>query len=90
MVRGRNSKLIKLYNYTDGAIATLTKCLNDKGLPARQQYVDVNNCPWAMDLIKQYNFGEPTGEEGRSGYCVYPIVEFDIEELKKHMMGVID
>ena len=41
------------------------------------QFVDTNNCPWAEEFIKENNLGTPTGVYGRSGYCSYPLYEFN-------------
>ena len=62
----------------DGApFATITVNLEGKKLPKGYAYVDVNNCPWAPDFIKEYKLGEPVGASAQSGYCVYPLYLFD-------------
>lgn len=65
-------------------IATLTVCLvNENKANETRAYVDTNNCPWAMDFIEKYKLGEETGLYGLSGYCMYPLVEFNMEKVKE-------
>ena len=47
--------------------------------------IDTNNCPWAMELIKQHGFGQATGRMVRSGYCTYPVVKLDIEKIGEYL-----
>ena len=60
--------------------ATLTVNLSKK-LPANRAYVDTNNCPWAEEFIEENGLGEFCGSFGFSGYCMYPLYEFDMEVL---------
>ena len=46
--------------------------------------VDTNNWRDAIDLIEQNKLGTPTGMVLQSGYCTYPVYEFDMNELKKY------
>ena len=77
-----NKRLAIEINCEDGEpFATLTVNLPDEPEPkANQAYVDTNNCPWAMDFIKENNLGRDTGAVGFSGYCVYPLVEFNVSD----------
>lgn len=45
-------------------------------------YIDTNNCPWAEAMLKQHNIAKPTGEHGHSGYCTYPLYEFDLSKFQ--------
>ena len=47
-------------------------------------FVDTNNFPEAEQFIKEYKLGEPTGITRVSGFCVYPLYKFDMEEVKKY------
>lgn len=47
--------------------------------------IDTNNCPWAMEFIKQHGFGQATGRMVRSGYCTYPVVKLDIEKIGEYL-----
>ena len=60
--------------------ATLTVNLG-KGLPENQAFVDINNCPWAEEFIEENGLGKDTGRIGASGYCFYPLYEFDMEVI---------
>lgn len=64
--------------------ATLTTKLDVAGFSDEYAFVDTNNCPWAEELIKEYNLGKPTGMSARSGYCTYPLYKFNFDELEKH------
>ena len=79
-----DSLALKIWNRWDGPIATITVCLGDNTIGKDEQYVDTNNCPWAEEFIAEYNLGKPTGKMMRSGYCEYPLYEFDLDELKKY------
>ncbi len=46
-------------------------------------FVDTNNCSWAEDFIVDNNLGNPVGITGASGFCVYPLYEFYLDELTK-------
>ena len=61
--------------------ATLTVNLGMK-LGENEAFVDTNNCPWAEEFIEKYGLGEPTGELGFSGYCVYPAYKFDLSKIE--------
>ena len=79
-----NSTAVQLWNYTDGPIARLTVCLDDKSLDEDEAYLDTNNLPEAVDFVKEYGLGELTGDFRRSGWCVYPKVKFNMDELEKY------
>ena len=46
--------------------------------------VDTNNFPEAIDIIEKYNLGSDTGIRISSGYCSYPVYDFNITELNKY------
>lgn len=41
-----------------------------------QCFIDVNNCPWATQFIRENNLAEFTGTSGESGFCIYPLYDF--------------
>ena len=45
-------------------------------------FVDTNNCPWAEEFIQENGLGEFTGIYGNSGFCTYPLYEFNLGKLK--------
>ena len=64
--------------------ATLTVNLNAFLVYNNQAYVDVNNCPWAIDFIKENELGKPcAGITKQSGYVIYPLYEFDLSKIIK-------
>ena len=65
--------------------ATLTVNLDVK-LPANQAYIDTNNLRTAFDFVMEYKLGELIGF-GQSGFCTYPLVEFNLDEVKKYDKG---
>lgn len=65
--------------YTDISFATLTVNLEEK-LPHDLAYLDTNNCPWAVDFVRDNNLGQFTGIYGQSGFCRYPLYRFYEEE----------
>jgi hypothetical protein len=75
---------IQAWNRKDGPIATLTVCIPDNQLEENEAYVDTNNCPWVMEFLENYGLAKATGKTARSGYCIYPAVSFDMEQIKKH------
>lgn len=72
--------LIEIWNNEEGPIARITVYIAGSGLAEDETVIDTNNCPWAMELIKQHGFGQATGRMVRSGYCTYPVVKLDIEK----------
>ena len=49
-------------------------------------FVDTNNLgekiiKWLVDN----NLGKPTGRYGKSGFCTYPEVKFNMDEVKKYV-----
>ena len=75
-----NSRAIEIWNNEDGPIARITVCITGSGLAEDETVIDTNNCPWAMEFIKQHGFGQATGRMVKSGYCTYPVVKLDIEK----------
>lgn len=62
--------------------ATLTVNLQAK-LPPNLAFVDTNNVKEAEDFIKEYGLGTPTGMYGKSGFCSYPLYEFNLDKIKE-------
>lgn len=46
-------------------------------------YIDTNNASWAEQLLKEHKFAKPTGEYGHSGWCTYPLYEFDLSKFSE-------
>ncbi len=78
-----NSVAIEAWNRQNGPIATITVCLCDRSLGEGEAYIDTNNCPWAIGFIEHEGLGKRTGKMGRSGYCTYPVVRFDMQKVRE-------
>ncbi len=76
------SLALEIWNNEEGPIAGLTTCLGSatKGYA----YLDINNCPWAIDLVNKLGIGADTGKIERSGFCFYPLYEFNMEKVKEY------
>ena len=72
---------IQLISPTEGPFATITVNLSAGQLPEDCAFVDTNNCPWAPDFIAEHGLGRCTCMIGASGYCTYPMYEFDVDKL---------
>lgn len=70
--------------FMEGPIATITTCIPDANLEPDTSCIDTNNCPWAERLIKEHNLGTFTGERVQSGFCWYPVVKWNVDELLKY------
>lgn len=69
------------------SFAGITTFLCDLGIKKDEGYVDTNNCQWAEDFIAKYKLGEPTGGYKSSGFCIYPLYKFDMDEIQKYVKG---
>ena len=75
--------------YFDGNFAIALMCSDDyepygnltvnlgERLPENMAYVDTNNMPNAERFIKDNKLGKFTGKTRKSGYCEYPLYEFN-------------
>ena len=45
-------------------------------------YIDTNNCPWAENFLQENGIAKPWKNfKGKSGYCEYPLYEFDLNSI---------
>ena len=44
-------------------------------------YVDINNFPEAEEFIEKNHLGVPTGKICCSGFCFYPLYQFDLSKI---------
>lgn len=79
-----DSPTIEVWNAADGPICRLTVCLCELTLVENESFIDVNNNPFALDFICEYGLGKVTGRSKSSGYCLYPSVVFDMEQVEKY------
>ncbi|MBP3708295.1 MAG: DUF4313 domain-containing protein [Clostridia bacterium] len=46
-------------------------------------YIDTNNNKWVEKFLQDNKIAKPTGEYGFSGFCSYPLYEFDLTKLEE-------
>ena len=64
----------------------ITVNLPDKEIPAENfAFVDTNNAPYIAKWLVDNKFARYTEKVAFSGYCQYPLMEFDMEAVKKHV-----
>lgn len=61
--------------------------VNITKLPDNQACIDVNNLgDYICDWLIENKLAKPTNKVARSGFCTYPIFEFDLNEVNKYLM----
>lgn len=94
---GKTHKItVQVASYMEGNLAVLLNCWEDGEpepwntltvnldlvRPLHCAYIDTNNNgEEILEWIRRNNLAEPTGNSGRSGYCVYPEYRFHEEVL---------
>lgn len=80
--RDNSLAILLIDKKTDDEFTCLTVNVTESiFLEDNQAYVDINNNPWALDFIKQYKLGKFIGRYAHSGYCSYPLYEFDLTKF---------
>ncbi len=65
--------------------------VNISDLPPYHAALDTNNMSGIESFVEREGLAQPSGECLRSGYCQYPVYEFDREALQKlHPSGFDD
>ena len=84
--------LAVLMNYYDKefkcnmSYGTLTVNLEDFPTYGSKAFVDINNLgEGIIQWIEDNNLGKQTSRLGFSGFCVYPEVDFNLDEINKHL-----
>ena len=76
---------LEIFSLEEGPFANLTVNLPDtKRMPENYGFVDVNNFPQAEAVIAKLGIGKPTGRIASSGFCFYPLYEFDPEKIAEY------
>ena len=78
-----NSLCLGIYNDEDGAIVRLTIRLDT--VPNNHAYLDINNCPFAEDLVEDLEIAKPTGKWIGRGFCAYPLYKFNINKVLEYV-----
>ena len=79
-----NNTLAVVMHYKDmDAIDIVT--VNIPGGPQDDKlaFVDINNMPDIVKWLTENGIAWETGIVGKSGYCAYPLMEFDLESFDK-------
>lgn len=63
---------------------TITVNFADELLMPDQAYLDINNMPGIEQFIKKNHLGSPTGRKRTSGFCTYPLYDFDLVRCFDH------
>lgn len=80
----KNGNLAIVMYCIDGEpFANLTVNLDEK-LPENYAYLDVNNIANAFDFCVNNHLAEFQNEFKKSGFCFYPLMKFNMEEVKKY------
>ena len=66
----------------DGPMAHLTT--NIVPLPKPYAFLDTNNCLEVEELVVKLGIAKDRGARTKSGYCVYPLYEFDLEKVSEY------
>lgn len=74
---------IRMITEDDEVFATMTVNLGEEDdvLPKDQAYLDVNNLPEIEEFVVKNKLAEPMEIVMQSGYVVYPLYKFNLEEL---------
>lgn len=87
---GRSLALL-VFSLSEGPMARITTNITGSRYPKarlgrNEAFLDTNNCPEALELVERLGIGRFTGIMGQSGYCIYPLYEFDMTELEKYVL----
>ncbi len=63
--------------------AVITLNLNSPLQDKTHAFLDTNNCPWAEAFVDKYGLTTFTGAYGESGFCTYPLYQFNLDALNK-------
>lgn len=75
---------VKAYDKDGVPFATLTVNLCSKSQSFNTAFVDTNNCPWVEQfLVLNHIASRVENISASSGYCTYPLYEFDMAKLCK-------
>ena len=69
--------------YEPYADVTVNLNFGDEKLPINQGYLDTNNMPELEKFITENKLGKFTGLVKQSGFCTYPLYEFDMDRVRE-------
>ena len=59
--------------------AVITVNLSDRVQDETHAFLDTNNCPWAEEFLLDNKIARKTEVTMKSGFCTYPLYEFDLD-----------
>ena len=65
----------------EGPYTTVTVNLSDYHLEKNEAFVDTNNNPGIDAWLYKRGIASPTVVHGRSGFCSYPMMRFNLEMI---------
>jgi hypothetical protein len=80
-----NNLYIGLVSWEDGYPEPWGDLTVNLGIPLEPNcsFIDTNNCgDGVIDWLIENNIGIPTGRAARSGFCIYPEIQFNKEFLE--------
>lgn len=82
----RSGGLAIVMDSDDGQFDMLTVFLEDFPTCGNKAFVDTNNLgDNIINWIEENNLGVQTSRLGFSGFCIYPEVDFNLDEINKHL-----
>lgn len=78
--RNNNTLAVEAYDEDGEPLTVITVNLPGGKADTTHQYVDTNNNPEIEKFLVDNNIAHPTGDIGISGFCTYPLYEFNITE----------
>lgn len=60
-------------------LATITVNLSGPTQNDTHAFLDTNNCPWVEEFLRDNDIAKPVGVNMRSGFCTYPLYEFNLD-----------
>ena len=78
--RTNNTLAVEAYDEDGDLFTVITTNLPNGMADATHQYVDINNNPEIEKFLVDNNIAHPTGDVGISGFCTYPLYEFNVPE----------
>lgn len=85
-----NNTAVEMYSKAEDGdyyepFASMTVNIND--LPDGCACIDTNNIEGIESFIEENGLGKNTGLSVRSGFCVYPIYQFDLDKFADHLIA---
>ena len=92
---------IEISNYSHNGNTAITLICEDEGiacpfavitvnlgitLEKDYAFIDTNNCNWVEKWLQDNKFGEPTGQQMASGFCVYPLYKLNLNNIKNFFL----